>query len=155
MLKNQIKKQSLRYVLVILSSIIIGILIIILSYSLINRIFISPPIESSIEIKTNEGIETQAIQLNILNACNEDGIANVAKNYLRARGFDVVEIGNYSQTVSKSFIIDRVGDIISAQKVAYAIGIDDSLIITKIDSGLFLRNTVVLGKNYIILKPYN
>jgi transketolase len=45
-----------------------------------------------------------------------------------AFGFDVVEIDNYSRfSVQRSFVIDRVGDSVSAMKTAKALGIADSL----------------------------
>jgi len=57
------------------------------------------------------------------------------------RNFDVVEVGNFSEILPNTKIIDRVGDFASAKKVAKALGIADSLITTNIDSTLFVRNT--------------
>jgi hypothetical protein len=97
----------------------------------------------------------QVIQANILNGCGVTGLAGDVKHYLRARGFDIVEIGNYEEIQDKSIIVDRIGDMESAKKLALAMGISDSLIVTKIDSSLFLRASVVIGKDYNTLAPFN
>ncbi|MBE2190033.1 MAG: LytR C-terminal domain-containing protein [Desulfobulbaceae bacterium] len=121
--------------------------------SFIDRVFISPPVSASLseDLKSNK---QEVIQINILNASGEAGLAARAKEYLRGRGFDVVEIGNYSENLDKSIIIDRLGDINSAYKVAYAVGITDSLITSQIDSSLFLRSSIILGKDFALLKPF-
>lgn len=103
-----------------------------------------PTVDSGIEKMT----PNEVIQINILNGCGEAGLAGKARRYLRARGFDVVEIGNAKKRIDESIIIDRVGDLSSAKKVAYAIGMSNSMIKTEIDSSLFLRSTIIIGKDY-------
>jgi len=129
------------------------ILISLLLSSFIDRVFITPPISANLpdELKTNK---QEVIQVNILNASGEPGLASKAKEFLRVRGFDVVEIGNNKTIVENSTVIDRLGDIGSAYKVAYAIGINDTLITTQIDSSLFLRSTILIGKDFALLKPF-
>ena len=97
---------------------------------------------------------SEAIQVNVLNACGESGIADKTRKYLRMRGFDIVEIGNYREELEKSIVIDRLGDIRSAQKVAFCVGVNDSLITSEIDSSLYLRSTLVIGKDFFHLKPF-
>ena len=130
------------------------LLVIVLSASFVARIFIFPHIDATIDRNIKPETVTEVIQVSILNSTQFPGKANVAKKYLRSRGFDVVEIGNYSEEVPNSFIIDRLGDKKSAMKVAIAIGIPDSLIVTEIDSTLFLRCSVILGKNFLQLNPF-
>lgn len=121
--------------------------------SFIDRVFISPPISASLpeELRSNK---QEVIQVNILNASGEVGLASKAKEFLRVRGFDVVEIGNHKALLENSAVIDRLGDIGSTYKVAYAMGINDSLITTQIDSSMFLRSTIIIGKDFALLKPY-
>ena len=97
----------------------------------------------------------EVIQVNVLNGCGEPGIASQAKNFLRAHGFDVVEIGNYSEKVDRSLVIDRLGNNLAMKKVANTIGISDSLSVSRIDSSMFLQATIVLGKDYKELVPFN
>lgn len=118
------------------------------------RVFVSPPIEFAIDKNIKKATQQEVIQVNILNATDTSGIAMKVKQYLRSRGFDVVEIGNYKEKSDESFFIDRLGDINSAQKIAYALGIDESKYKTEIDSNLFLRVTVVLGNDFRKLKPF-
>jgi hypothetical protein len=112
------------------------------------------PADPNIDNGIEKNSSVEVIQINVLNASGVKGIAGQMKDFLRTKGFDVVEIGNYIKQVDGSFIIDRVGDSSSAVKVAYAVGLPDSLIQKKIDSSLFVRNSVILGKDYMKLKAF-
>lgn len=113
--------------------------------------FFSPPVDA--EVPESDGGES--IRLQILNACGEKGLAARTSEYLKARGFDPVEIGNSDDIRELSEVVDRVGDMQSAKQVAYAVGIPDSLISVDVDSNLYVRTTVVIGKNYKELKPFH
>jgi hypothetical protein len=116
---------------------------------------LAPPINPIIERSDDLVREGDQIQINLLNGCGDQGVARRTMNYLRSMGFDVVEIDNYSRfSVQRSFVIDRVGDSISTIKTAKAMGIDDSLRVVRIDSTMYVRCSVVLGKDYRNLKPY-
>lgn len=132
----------------ILSTIILGVLL----SSFIFRVWISPPIDST--LKGNTPLE-KIIQVNVINATGQQGLANKVRIYLRDRGFDVVELDNSKEIFKKSIILDRVGDKISSHKLSYALGIRDSLISTAIDSNLYLKATIIVGKDYQSLKPFN
>lgn len=134
--------------LLIFSTIILGILL----SSFVFRVWISPPINS--ELNGNTPLE-KIIQVNILNATGQKGLANKVRIYLRDRGFDVVELDNSKELYKKSIILDRVGDKIASHKLSYALGIKDSLINTQIDSNLYLKATIIIGKDYQNLKPFN
>ena len=128
--------------------------VLVLAGSLIYRIFIHPPVESTFEENPQPANPNRVIQISILNGSGVNGIALKAKKFLRSRGFDVVEIGNYKDIVDQSIVIDRIGDISSAKKVAYAVGIPDSMVTVQIDTNLYLQSSVVLGKDYLILNPF-
>jgi LytR cell envelope-related transcriptional attenuator len=114
-----------------------------------------PPVNPIIERSDDLVREGDQIQVNLLNGCGDQGVARRTMNYLRSAGFDVVEIDNYSRfSVQRSFVIDRVGDSVSAMKTAKILGIDDSLRVVRIDSTLYVRCSVVIGKDYRSLKPY-
>ncbi len=125
-----------------------------MGFALIVRMVISPPVEPNIPEGQQRTAAETAIQCTILNASGQRGVARSMTDYLRARGYDVVEIGNYPTTEERSFMIDRVGDSASAARVGYALGIPDSLTERDIDSTLYLRCTVVAGKDYKKLKPF-
>ena len=134
--------------------VIFFIIVVIFIFSFVYRVFISPPVVAELDLASKQKISRGVIQVEILNSTKQSGLANKFMNYLRIRNFDVVKIGNHSEETMKSTIIDRLGDYNSAKKVAYALGISDSLISTSIDSSLFLRCTIIIGNDYNRLKPY-
>ncbi len=134
--------------------IILGIFVIFLLGSFISRIFFHKDADMQIESVINREKSKEVIQLNILNSTKTSGIADKARTYLRNLGFDVVEIGNYTENKRISILIDRVGDRQSALLTAKAMGIGDSLVYTKIDSSLFLKCTIILGEDYKNLNAF-
>lgn len=147
---NRTKSKVLSIVLVSLLSLVILMFVI----SMIFRFIISPDVDPTIEDESKKLSSSEVIQVNVLNGCGVQGLAAKTRDYLRKNGFDVVDIGNYKSKTERSFVIDRLGDLTSSKKVAYALGISDSLIFTDIDSNLFLRSTIVIGQNFKELKPF-
>ncbi|MBD1208080.1 MAG: LytR C-terminal domain-containing protein [Ignavibacteria bacterium] len=116
---------------------------------------LAPSVNPIIEQSDDLVRQGDQIQVNLLNGCGDQGVARRMMNYLRSSGFDVVEIDNYSRfSVQRSFVIDRVGDSLSAMKTAKALGIADSLRVLRIDSTLYIRASVVIGRDYRTLKPF-
>ena len=126
----------------------------IFGYSFIHRMFISPPVNAAVERQDDLVKKGDHIQVNVLNASGEHDLARKAMDYLRNRGFDVVEIANYQSVEPRSFVIDRTGDSLSARKAAFAMGIADSSIRKEVDRSLYLDASVVLGSDYRQLKPW-
>ncbi len=123
-----------------------------LSYSLIMRTTIRPPVDP---VK-DESAAGEVIQVDVLNGCGVAGVATKFTQYLRSRGYDVVEMGNYrSFDVPESMVIDRTGNIEHAKKVAYALGIKDVNVIQQINLDYFLDVTIVIGRDYESLRPMN
>lgn len=147
------KKDTFIKALNITAITILSIVVVTMLSSFLLRVS-TPPVDSHISLETAKINPQDVIQVNVLNACGVTGLASQAKEYLRNRGFDVVEVGNYSEKVEKSQILDRLGDPESAKKVAFAVGISDSCITQQIDSALFLRSTIIIGKDFASLKPF-
>jgi hypothetical protein len=102
----------------------------------------------------NANNSDKVIQVDVLNGCGVSGVAIKFTDYLRARGFDVLEMGNYkSFDVEETIVLDRLGNIENAKKVAYAIGINEKNIIKQISNDSYLDCTIVIGKDYKSLKP--
>lgn len=96
----------------------------------------------------------ERIQINVLNGSGRMRLAQTFTDYLRARKFDVVQMDNYKDsTVPRTFIIDRVGDSSAAQKIAYALGVDDSMIRRQIDTEEYVNADLVIGRDYPSLNP--
>jgi hypothetical protein len=92
---------------------------------------------------------SEIIQLEVLNGCGKDGIADRFTSYLRTINFDVVHTGNYrSFEVDHSLVIDRVGNVANAKKVAEALGINNNHIIQQLNKDYFLDVSVIIGKDF-------
>lgn len=154
---KEYKKNILNYSLNIAIILLVG-LCGYLVFSLISKNVSSSKQESRTSIDTGRSVTNQpnlTIQLDVRNGSGESGVASVFTDYLRARGFDVVEMGNYTNTdEAKTLIIDRNGNKVNCKKVAYTLGISERNIIQQINPSLFLDATVVIGKDFKELKPY-
>ena len=102
----------------------------------------------------NKDVAAEIIQLDVLNGCGVAGVADRYTDFLRAKNFDVVEIGNYiSFDVDETFVIDRIGNKANAFKVAEALGIENVKVIQQLNDNYFLDVSLVIGKDYYKLKP--
>jgi LytR cell envelope-related transcriptional attenuator len=73
---------------------------------------------------------------------------------LRAKGFDVVRLGNYrSFEIENSIVISRNEKIRNAEKVATVVGLNHENIIQQINPEYLLDVTFILGKDYKNLVP--
>lgn len=112
--------------------------------------FVNPPVSPL----TNEEDPRSVIQVEVVNASGRPGAGRKVMEFLRLRGFDVVEIGNDTARPRRSGVIDRVGDRTSARKVAQSLGIADSLITTDLDSMRFLQSSIIIGSDLDNLEPF-
>ena len=139
-------RMLLLNVLIAALTLIVGYLL----YSLLSRTVLSPPVDTE-----RSGVAAgTTIQLDVLNGCGIPNAGTQFTSYLRARGFDVVEIRNYKTfDVDESLVIDRTGDMNNARKVAYALGIGKEHIIQQMNQDYYVDVSVVIGKDYKSLKP--
>ena len=129
---------------------LLSVVIIFLTYSIITKVdyFSSNNIDEE-----NVGLTAKPVQLEVLNGCGVNGIAEKFTDYLRAGNFDVVNIGNYrSFDVDYSLLIDRTGNMENAFKIASTLGIEKNNIIQQVNKEYFLDVTLVIGKDYKQLK---
>ncbi|HYF02560.1 MAG TPA: LytR C-terminal domain-containing protein [Patescibacteria group bacterium] len=132
---------------------VLGLLVLGMTAALTWRL-VKPPVDAVVEDESVRLTPGEVIQINVLNASGEAGIARKVMDFMRARGFDVVEIDNFKNHEDRSFVIDRIGDRSSARKVSYAMGIPDSLMRRDVDSTLYLRASVVIGRDFKTLKAF-
>lgn len=119
-------------------------------WSFINRMFLDPPVEPEV---VREG-KAHTIQLDVLNGSGVSKIGLRFTEYLRSRGFDVVELGNYRESnVELTRVIDRSGNAAAAEQVAQALGIPKERVTQELDRTMYLDVSVIIGKDYRLLKP--
>ena len=150
---NKQNRKSITNNLVLNSSIIVLIIInILLIITLLKNLsFNSNADESAIA----DSLKPR-IQVEVLNGCGGSGKAEILTNFLRSKGIDVVNLGNYrSFEIEKSIIISRNNKIRSAEKVASSLGLNESSIITQTNPDYMLDITLILGKDYNKLIPLN
>jgi hypothetical protein len=96
----------------------------------------------------------RVIQLDVLNGCGAKGVSVKFTNYLRANGFDVVEMKNYKTFhVPQTLVVDRVGNLESARLVAATLGVDSKKVIQQINMDYFVDVSVIIGEDYSTLLP--
>jgi hypothetical protein len=95
------------------------------------------------------------LQIDVQNGCGVSGIADKFTEYLRSKGFDVVEMGNFStQDIKTTMVIDRTGNEKNAKRVAQSLGVSEKYVIQQINKNYFLDATVVIGRDYEELNPF-
>ena len=106
--------------------------------------------------------EDKIYKIQVLNGCGVKGIAETVTNFLRQKGFDVKEYGNYTLLgtresdyyfdMRESIVIDRSGESDAAGDIASALGTNN--IIKQLTNDLLIDVTVIIGKDYKSLLPY-
>ena len=63
------------------------------------------------------------VQIDVLNGCGVSGTGQRMTSFLRAAGYDVVDMGNYKTfDIKRSLVIDRSGNAEVAKKIASDLG---------------------------------
>ena len=134
--------------------VVLGLAVLVLAYALVTRV-LSPRVDPVRE-GNPAGLVGGIIQVEVRNACGADGVAGTTMRFLRQHGFDVVEVGDHeSFDVETSTVIDRVGDMEAAHKIAAALGIDDEHVVQDIQPGYYLDASVLIGRDYETLSPFS
>ncbi len=133
--------------------ILLGIVILVMVYSLVSKIYNNRGRDI---ISGGKNKASEIVQVEVLNGCGISGVADKITDFLRKNNFDVVQTGNYTSfDMDKSLVIDRTGNKANAEKVAASLGIDKKNIVQQINNDYLLDCSVVIGKDYFQLKPYN
>jgi hypothetical protein len=92
-------------------------------------------------------VDGDRLRVEVLNGSGVSGLARDATRFLRERNFDVVFYGNAPGGAREvSYVIDRVGSLEDAERVAAALGIAE--VRSEPDTTLYLEATVVLGTDW-------
>ncbi len=135
------------------SLVVLGLAALILIYALAARFLF--PRTDPIRDANPAGLVGAYIQVEVRNGCGVSGLAGRATKYLRRHGFDVVEVGDHTSFDEPySYVVDRVGNLEAARKVALALGIPETRVRQEIRPEYYLDASVVIGKDYATLKPF-
>ena len=136
-----------------ISLVVVIILATVLVYAFSQRVSAPRPDPKRLENPGN--FLGEIIQVEVMNGTHVSGLANQITDHLQRNGFDVVETGNYtSQTVEKTVIMDRIGNLDAAEQVALALGLAPERITEELKPEYFIDATVVVGADYKSLLPF-
>lgn len=114
--------------------------------------------DGSSAAKQNTGkkeVASDIIQMEVRNGCGVTGVADRVTDFMRAKGFDVVDNGNYkSFDVENTIVVDRIGNMANAKKVAAVLGVSNKRVIRQINEEYFLDVSVIIGKDFYSLEPF-
>ncbi|MFH0992375.1 MAG: LytR C-terminal domain-containing protein [bacterium] len=146
---STIRRDWKQYSILVLLG-IFGFVVLVFLYSFLRHTVFSPKVEPSIV----QGGKPHVIQLDVLNGTGIPKLGQKFTDYLRARGFDVVEMGNFREkNVAQTHVLDRSGNLAAAEQVAAALGIPKERVGQMIDRNLYIDVTVIVGKDYRSLIP--
>lgn len=130
----------------IIASVILAVFAVFLLYSILDKTGII--VFDNTETAKPQNVQ-QLIQVEVLNGCGVAGVGDALTDVLRAKGIDVVKTGNFrSFDIENTFIIDRLGKIETANRVADSLNLNKRFIITEKNKSYFLDLTIVIGKDY-------
>ena len=150
---NKLKHYSVNAAIVILA-----VLTVYLLYNFVKRQVTPQTDVIKTQVDTANHLTKQpsgsTLQIDVQNGSGVSGIADKFTDFLRSKGFDVVEMGNFSTSdVKTSMVIDRAGNMRNAKRVAASVGISEKFVIQQMNKNYFLDATVVIGKDYAELLP--
>ena len=122
-----------------------GLLILALFYFLANRSLHEEVHRSDVMNAVKPG----AIQVEVLNAAGGSRIAQRFTDYLRSKGYDVVDVGNAKvRDAERTYIIDRSGNMEAAKALAILLGLPEGRVVRQIDKNLYLDASVIIGRDH-------
>lgn len=151
---KQSKQLNPKHLILNIVIAVLAVAVFFLLYSFITNTFTDRPVDWTAESAEEGDAVAEIIQLDVLNGCGASGVAQRFTDFLRKRNFDVVQSANYKTfDVEESLVIDRTGDLETARKVAYALGIEERNIVQQINPDYYLNVSVVIGRDFDKLKP--
>jgi uncharacterized protein YebE (UPF0316 family) len=92
------------------------------------------------------------IKIEVLNGCGVQDLARITSDYLRNKGFDVINYANTAEEQKRTAVIDRLSPEKEWAKIVASI-LEVELTSAVIDSNLCIHVLVLLGKDYKEVLP--
>ena len=99
----------------------------------------------SFSYKITNPVQYRKIKIEILNGCGVQDLARVTTDYLREKGFDVINYANAAEEQKRTVVIDRLSPEEKWAKIV-ASALDIELTSAIVDSSLCVHVLVLLGK---------
>jgi len=107
----------------------------------------SSPVEQTPQTEVQD--KEERLQVEVLNGCGVDGVADKITRYLRENNLDVVKTDNFeSYNVLRTVIIDRQGNMENAVRIAETLGLGEDRVIQEINEDYLNDATIVIGKDF-------
>jgi hypothetical protein len=97
--------------------------------------------------KITNPVQYKNIKIEVLNGCGVQNLARVTTDYLRGKGFDVINYGNAAEEQQRTVVIDRLSPEKRWANIV-AKTLDVKLTSAVVDSSLCVHVLVLLGKDY-------
>jgi len=97
-------------------------------------------------------VQYRKIKIEILNGCGVQDLARVTTDYLREKGFDVINYANAAEEQKRTVVIDRLSPDEKWAKIVASV-LDIDLTSAIVDSSLCIHVLVLLGKDYKEVMP--
>ena len=101
----------------------------------------------SFSYKITNPVQYKNIKIEVLNGCGVQDLARVTTDYLRKKGFDVINYANAAEEQKRTVVIDRLSPEKRWAKIV-ASALDIELTSAIVDSSLCVHVLVLLGKDY-------
>ena len=111
---------------------------------LLNQLKSSPSVSP---VPGHKAPPEEIIRVNVWNASGRMGLALEVARWLRSKGFDVVEWGNFHEIQPTSRVVDRSGRFDPARSVADCLGV--SSLVSDMDASLRTDVDVVVGRDFV------
>lgn len=102
--------------------------------------------------KITNPVQYKKIKIEVLNGCGVQDLARVTTDYLRKKGFDVINYANAAEEQKRTVVIDRLSPEKRWAKIV-ADALEVKLTSAIIDSSLCVHVLVLLGKDYDEVMP--
>ena len=102
--------------------------------------------------KITNPVQYKNIKIEVLNGCGVQDLARVTTDYLRKKGFEVINYANAAEEQKRTVVIDRLSPEKKWAKIVAA-ALDLDLTYAIIDSSLCVHVLVLLGKDYDEVMP--
>jgi hypothetical protein len=129
---------------------VLSVVVLYLGYSFVLRMTVAP----SLDPVRDGDPRGRPIQVDVINGSGAAKIGSHYTQYLRSRGYDVVEIRTYHRSdIAQSIVVARTSNPKNAEKVATALGIEPVRIIQEVSPEYYVDVSVLIGKDFPSLKP--